>query len=83
MAAGDDFQGIAAYAAAQHPDPNSRYQPQRQEFAGDPSFPLDGADFTAAAVGQFVKTDFSRQSDFLRDTAYCESNINENHYYSS
>lgn len=65
MTAGDDFQGITAYAAAQHPDANSRHQPQRQELAGDPSFTLDGADFTAAAVGQFVKTDFSRQSDLV------------------
>lgn len=65
MAAGDDFQGIAAYAAAKNPYANSRHQPQRQELAGNPSFALDGADYTAAAVGQFVKTDFSRQSDLL------------------
>ncbi len=65
MAAGDDFQGVAAYASAKHPDANSRNQAQRQELAGDPSFALDGADFTATAVGQFVKTDFSRQSDLV------------------
>ena len=65
MAARDDFQGIAAYASAQHADTNSRHQPQCQELAGDTPFALDGADFTAAAVGQFVKTDFSRQSDFV------------------
>ena len=61
MAAGGDFQGIAAHTAAQNPDANSRYKPQRQEFAGGPPFALDSEYFAAAAVGQFVKTDFSRQ----------------------
>lgn len=61
MAAGGDFQGITAYPATQHPDANTRYQPQRQELSGGPPLTFDGADFAAAADGQFVKTDFSRQ----------------------
>ena len=65
MATRGDFQGIAADAAAQYLDANSRNQPQRQKFPGGTPFALDGADFAAAAGGQFVKTDFSGQSNVV------------------
>ena len=69
MATGDDFQGIATYAATQNPNADSGHQPQRQELPGVPPFAVDGADFAPAARRQFVKTDFSRQSNVVEGSS--------------
>ncbi len=63
MASGGNFKGVATYTAAQYLDVNSRNQSQGQEFARDPAIARYGANFAAAAGGQFVETDFSCQGE--------------------
>ena len=67
MPAGGDFQGIAAYTAAQYPHPHTRHQTQRKQFPGRPAFTPHGTDFAAAAGGQFIKTDMFRHVCSIAD----------------